>query len=246
MKLTDFLQDVGRPIAYYPKLRSITGSTGATILLCQFIYWRGKESDPDSWLYKTSDDIEAETGLSYEEQKTARRHLIDNGLMEEHYARLDHQMKFRLLLDTIDEQWAKSKQPVPEQGNATFGKAETPCSLNEAESTPENTHIEPSVLPLPAKPNTQWIHNLYLQTFGEAVTSRESADLDDVAVVYARADIEEAMKRTKSKNARERLIHKVSYMNGILKEWAANGGRPVINAAPAVQEGTPVKVKVIR
>ena len=139
MKLTDFLTDVGRPVAYYPELKKITGSTTATILLCQFIYWRGKESDPDGWLYKVSDDIEKETGLSYEEQKTARKKLLENDLIEEHYARLDHQMKFRLKLDNINLKWGKLLSPVPEQGNATMGKKAMPQSLNESETTAKNT-----------------------------------------------------------------------------------------------------------
>lgn len=139
MKLTDFLQDVGRPIAYYPSLRKITGSTNATILLCQFIYWRGKESDPEGWLYKDAETIEIETGLSYEEQKAARRRLIETNLLEEYYARLEHQMWFRLILDTINEKWASWQCHAPEQGNATFGKKALPCSLIESETTTETT-----------------------------------------------------------------------------------------------------------
>jgi len=139
MKLTDFLQDVGRPVAYYPSLRKITGSTNATILLCQFIYWRGKESDPNGWLYKTAEDIEQETGLSYGEQKTARRDLIAAGLLEEHYARLDHQMRFRLLLEAINEKWGTSETSIPESGKPQFGNDAKPLSLNESEITAENT-----------------------------------------------------------------------------------------------------------
>lgn len=139
MKLTDFLQDVGRPVAYYPSLRKITGSTNATILLCQFIYWRGKESDPNGWLYKTAEDIEQETGLSYGEQKTARRDLIAAGLLEEHYARLDHQMRFRLLLEAINEKWGTIETSIPESGKPQFGNDANPLSLNESENTAENT-----------------------------------------------------------------------------------------------------------
>ena len=139
MKLTDFLSDVGRPIAYYPSLRKITGSTTATILLCQFIYWRGKESDPNGWLYKTSDDIEEETGLSYNEQKTARANLVSAELIEEHYARLDHQMKFRVNLDMINLLWGTEQIVIPESGNPSFGKAIIHDSLNESEITAENT-----------------------------------------------------------------------------------------------------------
>lgn len=136
MKLTDFLEDIGRPIAYYPSMRKITGSTNATVLLCQFIYWRGKEADPEGWLFKDSEAIEIETGLSYDEQKTARKQLKDAGFLEEHYARLDHQMKFRLNLEAINEAWAPWQSHVPESGNAMFGKAVLGDSLN---SNTENT-----------------------------------------------------------------------------------------------------------
>ena len=62
MKLSDYLVGVGRPIAYYPGLRKLTGSTNVTIFLCQFVYWTGKGDNEDGWIYKTSDEIEAETG----------------------------------------------------------------------------------------------------------------------------------------------------------------------------------------
>ena len=140
MKLTDFLQDVGRPVAYYPKLRKITGSATATILLCQFIYWRGKEKDEDGWLYKTSDEIEKETGLSYKEQKTARKKLVEAGLMEEHYARLDHVLRFKLNLDAINEKWGKDESDNGEQPIGTFGNDPKGCSLiSTTETTTENT-----------------------------------------------------------------------------------------------------------
>lgn len=144
MKLTDFLQGVGRPIAYYPSLRRITGSTNATIFLCQLIYWKGKEADPEGWIYKTSEDMETETGLSYDEQKTARTKLKEAGLIEEHYARLDHQMKYRLNMEKIDASWG---QPVPESRNAMFGNEASPFSLNSnTENTTENK--PPSNLPI--------------------------------------------------------------------------------------------------
>lgn len=142
MKLTDFLSDVGRPVAYYPELRKITGSVTATILLCQFIYWRGKESGQDGWLYKTADDIQDETGLSYGEQKTARRDLVTAGLLKEHYARLDHQMRFKLDLDAINEKWGNQVFNNGESSFSTFGNDAKPFSLNESENTAENTSLQ--------------------------------------------------------------------------------------------------------
>jgi len=139
MKLTDFIQDAGRPVAFYPSLRRITGSTTATLFLCQLIYWKGKEADADGWIYKTSEEMEAETGLSYNEQKTARANLKDAGLIEEHYARLDHKLKFRLNFDTINEKWGNADTDNGESGNPSFGNDTSPNSLNESENTTENT-----------------------------------------------------------------------------------------------------------
>ena len=140
MKLTDFLQDVGRPVAYFPKLKRITGSTTATILLCQFIYWRGKESDGDGWLYKTSEEIEDETGLTYNEQKTARKALVEAGLVQEHYARLDHQLRFKIDLDKINESWGIEPPKNGESDDSTLGNDASPFSLNSnTENTQEST-----------------------------------------------------------------------------------------------------------
>jgi len=140
MKLTDFLQDVGRPIAYYPALRRVTGSTNATILLCQFIYWRGKEASGDGWLYKTAEEIEAETGLSYNEQKTARRDLVTTGILQEHYARLDHEMRFKIDLDALNSKWGTEESHIPESGKPKFGNDANLNSLNElTETTTETT-----------------------------------------------------------------------------------------------------------
>jgi hypothetical protein len=159
MKLTDFLEGIGRPATYYPSLRKITGGTTATLFLCQLIYWKGKEADPGGWIYKTAADMEDETGLSYEEQKTARRKLIEANLIEEHYARLDHQMKFRVNFDALNERWGNGHPPVPERGNALFGNAESQGSLNESYITAENTESLPKVTEIDFENMT--IHEAY-------------------------------------------------------------------------------------
>ena len=94
MKLTNYIIDMGRVVAYYPKLRLVTGSTTATILFCQLLYWLDKTSD--GWIYKDSYDITEETGLSIYEQQTARKVLIELGVLTEEYKRLDHKIAFRI------------------------------------------------------------------------------------------------------------------------------------------------------
>lgn len=155
MKLSETLIDIGRPVAYFPRLRRLTGSTTATIFLCQFLYWFGKGADPEGWIYKTSDEIEEETGLSYEEQKTARRNLRRAGLLKERYARIEHTMYFMVDIEALNKQWETyytSTEPMPrsgtsqplvrEHGIAMFANEPLPCSLNELHRLPETTAIE--------------------------------------------------------------------------------------------------------
>ncbi len=143
MKLTEFISDVGRPVAYYPGLKKITKSTTATILLCQLIYWTGKQADPEGWIYKTSADLEEETGLTYDEQKTARTQLVKLGFIEEVYRRLDHQMAFRIMANSINENWRTGEYAIPQSGVTALGNGITPDSLTEntSQNTSQNTVI---------------------------------------------------------------------------------------------------------
>jgi hypothetical protein len=106
MKLTNFIVDIGRPVAYYPSLKKITLSTTASILLCQFLYWSDKTED--GWFWKTAEQLMDETGLTYSEQKTARERLIETGLVEEQYHRLDHEMWFRVNQEELNKRWEET------------------------------------------------------------------------------------------------------------------------------------------
>jgi hypothetical protein len=129
VKLIDLLPDAGRPVAYYPSLRSLTGSTTATLLLCQLIYWHGKQADKDGWIFKRSrvvaDDpegrldpsnqsIEYETGLTYKEQIRARRMLRQRGLLQERSNRVEHEVRFRVNFERLRAAWgAAASRQVP-------------------------------------------------------------------------------------------------------------------------------------
>lgn len=98
------MQDLGRPVAYYPSLNKLTGSVTATIFLCQFVYWHGKGADPE-WIYKTQAEIQEETGLSRREQETARRNLKEIGVLEEKYKGIPRKLYYRLDIDKFNELW---------------------------------------------------------------------------------------------------------------------------------------------
>ena len=110
MKLSSFFNEIGRPVAYYARLNKITGSAIATLFLCQFLYWEGKQRDPDGWIYKTQSDIEEETGLSRREQESARKDLGALGFLEERRVGIPARLEYRPNLDEIDRQWAEFLQ----------------------------------------------------------------------------------------------------------------------------------------
>jgi hypothetical protein len=140
LKLTELLTDPGRPVAFYPRLRALTGSTNATVLLCQLIYWQGKQADTDGWIQKrveaaeddpdgaldaSNQSIEMETGLTYCEQATARRQLRDRGFLRERRDRADNWVYFQVDLEAVERAWAgigqeRSRKPgLPTSESAT-------------------------------------------------------------------------------------------------------------------------------
>lgn len=88
------LKSVGKPIAYFPKLAKYLKDINAAIFLGQFVYWHDKAHD-SLGVYKTSEEIEEETGLSYKEQLRARKILKGLGLITETYKRLTHVMYYK-------------------------------------------------------------------------------------------------------------------------------------------------------
>src|SRR3990172_3614999 len=67
MRLSDFLVGVGRPVAYYPGMARALGDMKESVFVCQMAYWKDKGDDPEGWIYKTAEEIEQETALSYKE-----------------------------------------------------------------------------------------------------------------------------------------------------------------------------------
>lgn len=105
-----------RPIAYHKEFRIISGRTVAGIFLSQLFYWADKGSDPDGWIWKTLEDWEEETGLSYSEQRTARKHLVQRKLIEEDLRGLPAQLYYRILWDNVLAAIMALYEDAPESG----------------------------------------------------------------------------------------------------------------------------------
>lgn len=119
------LKGVGSPVAFFPKLASYLDSVTAGVFLCQMIYWHDKATS-ELGVYKTADEIQEETGLTYREQSTARKKLTSLGLIEETNKRLEHRIYFKFNPEAFDE-WLSGCLgiEIPERRKRISGNAES-------------------------------------------------------------------------------------------------------------------------
>lgn len=96
MSPLDTIRSLGRPLAYYPAIAKHVGGINAAIFLGQLMYWDERTADELLGVYKSSEQWEHETGLSYKEQMNARRKLRDLGLLVETHKRLQHRIYYKL------------------------------------------------------------------------------------------------------------------------------------------------------
>lgn len=99
------IQLLDRPIAYQPSFAQLrvgkvkVGPVGA-VLLSQFVYWHNRMDG--AWLYKTREQIAQETGLSRDEQETARKRLVAIGVLEEQLRGVPATMHFKINVDSLE------------------------------------------------------------------------------------------------------------------------------------------------
>ncbi|MEZ7524030.1 hypothetical protein [Burkholderia vietnamiensis] len=155
MRVADVLRELGRPIAYFPFLSKYVGGVNAAVLFCQIFYWQDKATS-ELGVHKTSAELEAETGLSYEEQRSARAALRASGVLIETEKRIEHKIYFRIDEDALEcllsldpppkkRRKTKSKKaahppgesPSPEMGKVHSGKREKSTSGNGESPSPE-------------------------------------------------------------------------------------------------------------
>ncbi|HGM4958892.1 TPA: hypothetical protein ACKPZ6_002432 [Serratia liquefaciens] len=134
MKPSDLVREFGNPVAYYPGLVKHLGSVNAVVLFCQFFYWTGKETS-ELGIYKTTEEIEVETGLTYEEQLNARKKLKRKGVLIETNKRLEHKIYYRIDTEKLDAILTQAidispngQSPSRETGKTHFANTENPDS----------------------------------------------------------------------------------------------------------------------
>ena len=136
MSLSESLKTAGQAVAYFPRLAKLLGSVNASILFGHFFYW-GDKGSSELGIYRTAEEIEAETGLTRDEQRTARAKLRERGVLIETEKRIEHRIYYKLDLSAFDElmknfqacanpQSAKLTIPNPEVGNSQSGSGDFP------------------------------------------------------------------------------------------------------------------------
>lgn len=118
VRASDLLLDFGRPVAYFPGLVKRLGSVNAVIFFSQIFYWQDK-ADSKLGVYKTSEEIETETGLSYREQLTARKHLVSRGILVETNKRLEHKIYYLIDCEKLDYVMSQPIENAPNAQSAT-------------------------------------------------------------------------------------------------------------------------------
>lgn len=117
MKLTDYLGGIAPDyVMYYPAIARRLKSVTATILLLRLVYWQTRpvrdgeklrkqtRADMDKKeVYKTEAELAAEIGFGRSELRSARAVLRKCMLLHERYARLEHQLYFRVDLAALDQ-----------------------------------------------------------------------------------------------------------------------------------------------
>lgn len=80
MNAIEILNLLGKPNAYYPKLAKSLSVGNVAVLFSQLFYWQDKAVS-SLGLYKMRDELEAETGLTHNEQRTAIKKLCEKGVL---------------------------------------------------------------------------------------------------------------------------------------------------------------------
>ncbi len=148
MRLSDAFRNLGQPVVYYPKLVKPLGSPEAVILFCQLLWWQDK-TDNELGVYKSIEELEKETGLTYKMQRNALKKLIDQKLIIKTHVRSEHKLYFKVDFDVFDEileslpstrrQLPKGKQAVDQRASTTLPKGKRQLTKGQSVIRTENT-----------------------------------------------------------------------------------------------------------
>lgn len=148
MKITDVITEIGRPIAFYPSIARAFGSIDTALIVCQFMYWRGKVGNKE--VYKTQSEIEAETCVPPHTQRRIFKRLEALGMVTVCKKGMPAKNYFKWHWDKVDEfisgNIIQTQQEVSTSANNLLEQDVTICKhktqqkvSTTSETTTENT-----------------------------------------------------------------------------------------------------------
>ncbi|NBI43868.1 DNA replication protein [[Haemophilus] felis] len=145
------MKNIGRSIAYRPKLAKLFGGATAEIFFEQILYWQDKAENQDLGVYKTQAELEEETGLSRKEQETARQKLRAIGVLIETYKRLEHRIYYKIdmvKLNDLLKTFANVQSELSPMPESDIGDSPKRTFVNTLDY---NTRLHTNNTPLPPK-----------------------------------------------------------------------------------------------
>ena len=88
--------DIFRSVRFQRIFVDWTGSVTAALFLSQLVFWTPKTQNKYGWIHKTITRVYDETGLTRYEQASARRCLLETGMIQEKLHGIPARMYFRL------------------------------------------------------------------------------------------------------------------------------------------------------
>ncbi|TAG77664.1 MAG: hypothetical protein EAZ24_07415, partial [Burkholderiales bacterium] len=94
-----------RYVLYYPKLANQLGDAKSALFVARVLTWtritQQRSPSLDGWVWPSAERLAADTGLSPWEQRTARKRLATEGILEEKKAGMPARIHFRLDLNAL-------------------------------------------------------------------------------------------------------------------------------------------------
>lgn len=101
MSITSSIVALGRPVAFYPVIARAFGDINAALIVCQFMYWRGRVGERE--IYKTQAEIENETFVPAHTQRRVLKRLSDLGMVTVEKKGIPARNHFEWHWDVVDE-----------------------------------------------------------------------------------------------------------------------------------------------
>lgn len=189
MNAVETLKLIGRPNAYYPKLAKPLGGVNPAVLFSQLFYWQDKATS-DLGVYKTRDELEEETGLSHNEQRTAIKKLQEKGVLIVTEKRLDHKTFYKIDNAKVNEILAKFAESINQSSrseestysdvdNVEFGATIKSSSLYQENTTKTTTETTTNNIAVkPQKPKRELPDNFKPNEHHRDIALNENINLD--------------------------------------------------------------------